>query len=646
MAYTDITEIEQAGDVLYVLASKNLYAYDHSDQSVTTYSKMDALSDCSIAHIAWNNKVRRLIIVYENENIDLLEPNGNVINMPEYYMKTVTGNKNVNSIYIYDHFAYLATGLGILKLDMAKAEISNTYKLDKNITAVAISGQTIYAKVNGQSYITAQLSDNLLNPNTWTATTNVPQGIFDKDNSAWNEHIETLKNVTTDGPQYNFFGFMRYTAGQLFTTVGGYGAGIQENRPGSVQVYDGDSWTIYEDHLENVTGYEYKDLTTIDVDPNNPTHVFTGGRTGIYEFNNGKFTKAYSSSNSPLGTAISPTDNNRDAYTLVESVKFDQDGNLWTLNSQSTTEPIHVLMKDGTWKAFKSSTLMSGDRTMGALQALTFDSRGLLWFVNNHWTTPSLHYFNPQTEEVHSFTNFINEDGTRVSVNSVQCVAEGRNGDIWVGTNIGPLLLQQQNIAENDPEFIQEKVPRNDGTNYADYLLTGVNISGIAIDSGNRKWFATKGNGAYLISADNMTQIQHFTASNSYLLSDNIESIAINDATGEVFFGTDKGLCSFVSDATAVADEMTKDNVWAYPNPVRPDYTGLITIVGLTYDADVKIVTVNGALVAEGRSNGGTFTWDGCDQRNGKRVASGVYMVMTATNEGKKGTVCKIAVVK
>ena len=646
MAYTDITEIEQAGDVLYVLASKNLYAYDRSDQSVTTYSKMDALSDCSIAHIAWNNKVRRLIIVYENENIDLLEPNGNVINMPEYYMKTVTGNKNVNSIYIYDHFAYLATGLGILKLDMAKAEISNTYKLDKNITAVAISGQTIYAKVNGQSYITAQLSDNLLNPNTWTATTNVPQGIFDKDNSAWNEHIETLKNVTTDGPQYNFFGFMRYTAGQLFTTVGGYGAGIQENRPGSVQVYDGDSWTIYEDHLENVTGYEYKDLTTIDVDPNNPTHVFTGGRTGIYEFNNGKFTKAYSSSNSPLGTAISPTDNNRDAYTLVESVKFDQDGNLWILNSQSTTEPIHVLMKDGTWKAFKSSTLMSGDRTMGALQALTFDSRGLLWFVNNHWTTPSLHYFNPQTEEVHSFTNFINEDGTRVSVNSVQCVAEDRNGDIWVGTNIGPLLLQQQNIAENDPEFIQEKVPRNDGTNYADYLLTGVNISGIAIDSGNRKWFATKGNGAYLISADNMTQIQHFTASNSYLLSDNIESIAINDATGEVFFGTDKGLCSFVSDATAVADEMTKDNVWAYPNPVRPDYTGLITIVGLTYDADVKIVTVNGALVAEGRSNGGTFTWDGCDQRNGKRVASGVYMVMTATNEGKKGTVCKIAVVK
>ena len=89
---------------------------------------------------------------------------------------------------------------------------------------------------------------------------------------------------------------------------------------------------------------------------------------------------------------------------------------------------------------------------------------------------------------------------------------------------------------------------------------------------------------------------------------------------------------------------MNKDVTYAYPNPVRPDYTGPITIVGLTYNADVKIVTANGTLVAQGRSNGGTFEWDGCDTR-GRRVASGVYMVQTATADGSKGTVCKIAVV-
>lgn len=645
LAYSDITEIEKAGEELFVLASKNLYLYNTQDQSVRTFSKMDALSDCGIAHIAWNQKANRLVVIYENENIDLLEPNGNCVNLPEYYMKSVTGDKIINDIYTSGQYAYLATGFGILKLDVAKAEISDTYTLGKNITAVAISNGTIYAKT-AQGVYSASLNVNLIDPNNWTPATTIPSGIFDKDRTTWNEYIETLHNVSTDGPQYNYFGFMRFAGGRLFTVVGGYGAGIEENRDGAVQVLTDGEWTIYEDQLQTATGYEYKDVMSVDIDPSDASHAFAAGRTGIYEFRDGHFLQAYSSNNSPLGTALSPTQSNQEAYTLVESVKYDAEGNLWMLNSQSATSPIHVLQHDGNWKSYSSSTLMNDGRTMGALQGLTFHSHGLLWFVNNHWTVPSLHCFNPQTEKVQSFTTFINQDGTRVDVNSVQCVAEDKNGDLWVGTKIAPLLLEQAKFNETDPEFTQVKVPRNDGTNYADYLLNGVNISGIAIDGGNRKWFATKGNGAYLISADNLTQLQHFTSQNSMLLSDNIESIAINDQTGEVFFGTDKGLCSYMSDATAVNEEMTKDNVWAYPNPVRPDYTGLITITGLNYDTDVKIVTASGTLVAEGRSNGGTFTWDGCDQHNGKRVASGVYMVLAATAEGNKGTVCKIAIVR
>ena len=215
---------------------------------------------------------------------------------------------------------------------------------------------------------------------------------------------------------------------------------------------------------------------------------------------------------------------------------------------------------------------------------------------------------------------------------------------MWICTNVGPLLLEKSKYNDSNPVFTQVKVPRNDGTDYADYLLSNIDISSMAIDGGRRKWFGTKGNGVYLISADNMTQIQHFTKDNSNLLSDNILSIVINPTSGEVFFGTDKGLCSYLSDATQPSDEMTKDNVWAYPNPVTPDYRGPITITGLTYDADVKILAANGALIHQGRSNGGTYTWDGCDQQ-GRRVASGIYMVATATNDGKKGTVCKIAVV-
>jgi hypothetical protein len=189
------------------------------------------------------------------------------------------------------------------------------------------------------------------------------------------------------------------------------------------------------------------------------------------------------------------------------------------------------------------------------------------------------------------------------------------------------------------------KVPRNDGTDLADYLLTGIDTRCIAVDGAGRKWFATNGQGVYLVSADNMTQLQHFTTATSPLLSDFVMSVAIDPQSGEVFFGTDKGLCSYISDATEPASEMDKNSVWAYPNPVNPDYTGLITVVGPTLNADVKILASNGALVYEGRSNGGTFTWNGCD-REGRRVASGVYMVATATKDGEKGTVCKIAIIR
>ena len=166
----------------------------------------------------------------------------------------------------------------------------------------------------------------------------------------------------------------------------------------------------------------------------------------------------------------------------------------------------------------------------------------------------------------------------------------------------------------------------------------------MAVDGGNRKWFGTNNNGVFLISDDNNTQVQHFTTDNSPLLSNTIHDIAVDGSTGRVYFATDRGLCSYLSDATEPSTEMTKDNVYAYPNPVRPDYTGPITVVGLTYDAEVKITTSNGTLVAEGRSTGGTFTWDGCDSE-GRRVASGVYMVHTSTSSGDKGTVCKIAIV-
>ena len=368
-----------------------------------------------------------------------------------------------------------------------------------------------------------------------------------------------------------------------------------------------------------------------------------GARNGLYEFLNGKLINFYNDGNSPIESAISPTNKE---YELVTGVLFDSNSNLWTLVSQAPTQSLIRLTKDSKWEKYPHSELMILDGKSGGFLGCMFtDSRGLLWFTNDNWASPGVFFYNINNDKVVDFRNFTNQDGTAYTTYSANCLAEDRQGYVWFGTEKGLFYLNDDNILNENTSYInQYKVPRNDGTNYADYLMAGVEVISIAIDAADRKWLGTKGNGVYLISADNNTQEQHFITSNSGLLSDNIESIAINPESGEVFFGTDKGLCSYMSDATHVNESMSKDNVYAYPNPVRPDYTGLITVTGLSFNADVKITTSNGVLVKEGRSTGGSFTWDGTDLK-GKRVASGIYLVQTATEGGGSGTVCKIAII-
>ena len=175
--------------------------------------------------------------------------------------------------------------------------------------------------------------------------------------------------------------------------------------------------------------------------------------------------------------------------------------------------------------------------------------------------------------------------------------------------------------------------------------MSGVYIKDIEIDGANRKWIGTNNNGIYLVSADGQETIHHFTTENSPLPSDCIESIAINNITGEVFIGTDKGIAGYMSDATTPAEELDKNNIHAYPNPVRADYSGYISITGLTHDCNVKIVDAAGYLINEGYSNGGQYTWNGRNMR-GEKVASGVYHVLTYDSNGKEGVATKILVTR
>ncbi len=606
LAYHDIQQIQSAGDYLFVLASNNLYQYNKNDQSIVTYDKVNGLSDTYITHIRWCPQAKRLIAVYSNMNIDLVETNGNTINISDIYTKVITGDKSLQSIRIDGVYAYLVCGFGIVKVNMQRAEIADTYR-----------------------------------PNHPEYPTSLP----DEDNSDYEQYIDLVKTLNPGGPKYNYFFNMKMHNGRLYTVGGGWYQMGNYQRPGTIQVLNSNQeWTIYQDDITPAFASSYRDVNAIAIDPLNENHVMVASCSGLYEFMNGQFVKNYTQGNTDYFE--SAASNGSPNYVRTDGIVYDQQGKLYCLNSGSSTA---IIMRDaaGTWSGLMDNVLIDRpNKSMRGIIGSIIDSRGLLWFVNKHSDHPSFYAFNPQDETIVRFDRFVNQDGSSLGdYVVVNCICEDLNGNIWIGTNMGPVYITTNEMSDNSLGVIQYKVPRNDGTDYADYLLAGNEITCMAVDKAGRKWFGTNGNGVYLISADNNTQEQHFTTDNSKLLSNTIESIAINDQTGEVFFGTERGLCSYVSDATQTNTEMTKDNVWAYPNPVTPEYNGLITVTGLTLNADVKILSANGALVAEGRSNGGTFTWDGNDQK-GRRVASGIYMVVTATSDGNKGTVCKIAVVR
>lgn len=645
MAYYEPQQIVKAGDShLFVRASNSLYQYNLNDKSITTYDCSRQLNDTRIAKIEWNNQVKKLLVVYENANIDIVDINGNVNNISSIYTKPLTKDKTLNHVCMYQQYAFLATGFGIVKLNMARAEISETYFFDGGIRSVYVENNALYARCYDWSVIRGELGKNLMDKNNWEKNIPYNADAFQPDESTWNQYKDLVATLKPIGPKHNYFGFLKFKDGKLYTCSGSGGGTVTRN--GTVQVFDGNDWTIYQDDMTGVEGtngsnWVYVDTYSIDVDPRDSKHVMTGARPGMFEFYDGKLVKYYNKDNSILRPA---TSSNR--YVLVPCVLYDNDANLWMIQESVAENSVMEISADGEWHSYYQEELMLNDKSLKAIKSLIQDSRGLMWFVNNHYEKPSFYCFDPNTKKIiSSTTRLVNQDGIFSETFFPQCITEDMDGNMWLGTSSGLYLIEKSTIGNQLEYVTQVKVPRNDGTNYADYLMDGVNITCIAVDQANRKWIGTNGAGLYLISADNMEQLENFTTSNSPLISDNIESLAIDHSTGEVFIGTDQGLCSYMSDATIVSIEMTKDDVYAYPNPVVKDYDGLITIVGLTRDADVKILTVNGQLVAQGRSNGGSFTWNGRDHQ-GRRVASGIYMVATATSNGDKGVVCKIAVIK
>lgn len=457
--------------------------------------------------------------------------------------------------------------------------------------------------------------------------------------------------LALNSPIRNHCAFMNFTPSGRLLVAGGIFSYTGLNYDGTLYTMKDGKFTNFEDSISLHTGYRYRNLTGAVEDPADPSHVFaSSAETGLYEFRDGKYVAHYDNKNSTLASAV-PGDTYDYLYVRTAAPQFDPDGNLWMLNDEVDTI-VKIRMKDGKWRSLYISEL-AGYPTF---DHMIFDDAGRAWFT--HRRTTSKHFAGvacldyggtPADASDDKFTfryRFTNEDGTTYTPNTVDAIAKDNNGSIWVGTIEGPFLIENPDeFSATDFRFEQVKVPRNDGTDYADYLLTGVPITAIAVDEANRKWFGTRGDGIYLISSDNITTLAHYTSANSPLVSDVVYSLAVDKSTGLLMIGTDKGLMSLEPSKQNPSGKLKDDDLHIYPNPVRPDYYGDVTIEGLPDGAEVKITTTGGQLVRKAKTTGGVYKWDVRDA-SGAGVGSGVYYVLAVTADGKHGARGRIVVVR
>ncbi len=453
------------------------------------------------------------------------------------------------------------------------------------------------------------------------------------------------------GPRRDLCYYLRWDDTRLMVGGGRLDPFDRQHYPGTIMTLADDRWTFFqEDSITPQTKVAYRDVTCVATDPTDPDHVYaTTGGTGLYEFRNGRFVRQYSVGNSPLRSAskVNPY------YVRTDGLSYDETGNLWMVNNGTDTT-LRVLRTDGTWRKYYVEELKKAP----TLEKTLIDSKGRLWVCSRRTTVDINHTAgllgidfgtnksSSSDDVVRYRTTVTNQDGATFDLSTgVYDIMECPDGSLWVGTASGLLVIDDpDNWAAASFRAMQIKVPRNDGTNYADYLLAGVPISAMACDGAGRKWVGTMGNGLYLVSADGLEVVHHFMASETPLLSDVIYDLAIHPRTGTVYIGTDRGLCAYGGDATEPETTLDTDNVSVFPNPVRPEYRGNITISGLTEGADVRITTTDGRLVRHGTSHGGTFIWDG-RTATGHRVPTGVYLIMVSTADGQQGIVAKVTVI-
>jgi len=442
-------------------------------------------------------------------------------------------------------------------------------------------------------------------------------------------NVSIRSNITPNGPLRSNIFSLEKTPTNLWAVHGSYSFDyIPDFSEYGVSKFGANGWTNLPYEEISVLG-EFKSIVDVTANPNNENEVYLQSHhSGMLKLENDVPVALYNGDDGP--------ENQEEVANFVNvrilGGTFDRSGSLWVANGLTKKALKKFTPSNNSWAAYNFEEAVSGVDSYGKM---VIDRNGTKWLPSGKSGVVA---FN---ESLGNKLMIISEEGNLPSIRAMS-LAIDNNNRLWIGTSRGLRVLSGIDRFTTENELrVNPIIIMDDGL--AQELMYEQAITDILVDGSNNKWIGTSGAGAFLVSPDGQRTLFHFTKENSPLPSNNINDIEIDNRTGEVFFATDKGMVSYKGTSTEAADDLSK--VYVFPNPVRPNFEGDVNISGLIDKANIKITDIEGNLVFETTSEGGTVLWN--TRAFGKhKVASGVYMIFIASEDGTETKVKKVMIIR
>ncbi len=405
---------------------------------------------------------------------------------------------------------------------------------------------------------------------------------------------------------------------QLYVASGGVRDNFGDNfSRNGFYIFEDETWTNVNERANDfMRDNEILQVFKVAARPDGDKVYFGSFWAGLVEYDvETQELELYNEQNSKLDFLVG------DRRVRISGLAFDNDNNLWISNF-GAPEPLVVMTPEGEWYDYD----IPGTDTR--FTDIAIDDSGIVW-VTVGGSQGGLALLDPgESLSDPGTTRIINRNNSVIESTTINTVRKDDDGAVWVGTGEGVVVFECGGSAMEDD--CVGNLRRVTVDNILANLLATEDVLSIAFDGANRKWFGTR-SGIFVMSPDGEEQIAQFNVDNSPLFDNLVRAMEFNGESGEMFIASDKGIQSIRTETTSATDRHAAE-VFAFPNPVRPDYRGPIAIKGLARDAEVRITDIDGKLVHKTRALGGQAIWDGLNLE-GNEVVGGIYLVFSSSTD-------------